>query len=208
MNRRDEQELIARAKAGSDSALSDLIKAHQASLYAFMLRLTGQPDLAEDVVQEAFVRVLKNLDRFDPKYRFSTWLFTIAKRLSVNWAQKFRPMSETDLVQSRQGPSETPLSLAECEETRERTAEMIDTALASLGENQREIVLLFHQQGWSIREISEYLDMPDGTIKSHLHRARRKMRQAIEQTMVVKVSDGVNERVLGRDVLTGVVSNV
>jgi RNA polymerase sigma-70 factor (ECF subfamily) len=102
MKRLQEQQLIARAKAGEAAAVAELIRCHQDSLYAFMLRMTGRPEVAEDVVQEAFVRVLKNLDRFDPRYRFSTWLFTIAKRLYVNWSQKFRPMSETDLVQGWQ----------------------------------------------------------------------------------------------------------
>ncbi|MBL1215979.1 MAG: RNA polymerase sigma factor [Planctomycetes bacterium] len=181
MTRHEEQELIVRAKAGDSVAISDLIKAHQDSLYAFMLRLTGRPEVAEDVVQEAFVRVLKNLDRFDPKYRFSTWLFTIAKRLNVNWSQKFHPVSETDYVQSCQGPGRSPLAQAASSEARRQVITMLDRALSGLGKIQREIILLFHQQDWSISEIAEYLDMPEGTIKSHLHRARRKMRHAMEE---------------------------
>lgn len=181
MTRQQEQELIVRAKAGDAAAISDLIRAHQDSLYAFMLRLTGRPEVAEDVVQEAFVRVLKNLDRFDPKYRFSTWLFTIAKRLNVNWSQKFHPVSETDFVQSCQGPGRSPLAQAASSEVRRQVITMLDRALSGLGKVQREIILLFHQQDWSIGEIAEYLDMPEGTIKSHLHRARRKMRHAMEE---------------------------
>jgi len=159
--------------------MTALVRAHQDSLYAFMLRMTGRPDVAEDVVQEAFVRVLKNLDRFDTKYRFSTWLFTIAKRLFVNWSQKFKPSPDSDLVGSWQGPPsrpETPVIVAEASST---AHDLLNLALLSLGETQREIVLLFHQQEWSIADISVYLSMPEGTIKSHLHRARRRMRTAI-----------------------------
>lgn len=179
MTRNDERELIRRAKRGDDEAMTALIRAHQDSLYAFMLRMTGRPDIAEDVVQEAFVRVLKNLDRFDTKYRFSTWLFTIAKRLFVNWSQKFRPSPDSDLVESWQSPPsrpETPVIVAEESSTAHN---LLNLALLSLGETQREIVLLFHQQQWSIADISVYLSMPEGTIKSHLHRARRRMRTAI-----------------------------
>ena len=80
------------------AAIEALIAAHQEALYAFMLRLSGKPHVAEDVVQEAFVRVLRNIDRFDTRFRFSTWLFTIAKRLYVNAMQKHRPAYDTDVV--------------------------------------------------------------------------------------------------------------
>lgn len=179
MNRKDERDLIYRAKRGDDAAMTALIRAHQDSLYAFMLRMSGRPDVAEDVVQEAFVRVLKNLDRFDTKYRFSTWLFTIAKRLFVNWSQKFKPTSDSDLVSSWQAPAGRPETATIAAESRQSVKELLNLALLSLGETQREIVLLFHQQEWPIAEISEYLAMPEGTIKSHLHRARRRMKTSI-----------------------------
>ncbi len=179
MTRTEERELIRRAKRGEDAALSALIRGHQDSLYAFMLRMSGRPDVAEDVVQEAFVRVLKNLDRFDTKYRFSTWLFTIAKRLFVNWSQKFKPSSDSDLVGAWRGPDQRPEASAFAAESHATTVDLLNNALMTLGESQREIVLLFHQQDWSISEISEYMQMPEGTIKSHLHRARRKMKSSI-----------------------------
>ena len=197
MTRAEEQELIARARCGDALAITALIKGHQDSLYAFMLRMSGRPEVAEDVVQEAFVRVLKNLDRFDPKYRFSTWLFTIAKRLYVNWVQKFHPASESEIVDGWRGNVAAPDVRAVMEENQARARLAIEHGLASLGEVQREIVLLFHQQNWSITDISDYLEMPEGTIKSHLHRARRKMREAIEQAGVVV------EETLGVPLLAG-----
>ncbi len=181
MLRAQEQQLIKRAKTGDAEAISSLIRAHQESLYAFMLRMSGRPEVAEDVVQEAFVRVLKNLDRFDPKYRFSTWLFTIAKRLYVNWVQKFHPIAESEIVNGWRSDDDSPVADAVGVETRTTARRAVAHGLASLGDAQREIVLLFHQQEWSIADISLYLSMPEGTIKSHLHRARRKMREAIEQ---------------------------
>ncbi len=181
MDRVNEQELIRRAKTGDAEAITGLIAAHQESLYAFMLRMSGRPELAEDVVQEAFVRVLKNLDRFDPRFRFSTWLFTIAKRLYVNWMQKFQPASETDLVNAWSAPIRPAEGEAVRTESRIAAREAVSTGLSCLGPTQLEIVLLFHQQEWSISDIAFYLNMPEGTIKSHLHRARRKMRAVIEE---------------------------
>jgi RNA polymerase sigma-70 factor (ECF subfamily) len=68
------------------------------------------------------------------------------------------------------------------DETIQNARSVIDFALAELGHQQREIILLFHQQNWPITEISVYLDMPEGTVKSHLHRARKRMKQAIESS--------------------------
>src|SRR5437870_7364175 len=107
MFKSSEQVLIRKAKAGDGKAIEGLIRAHQDALYAFMLRMSGRPDVAEDIVQEAFVRVLRNLDRFDSRFRFSTWLFTIAKRLYVNSIQKHRPMYDSDGVSEHHGQAQT-----------------------------------------------------------------------------------------------------
>jgi RNA polymerase sigma-70 factor (ECF subfamily) len=140
LDARTEKLTIDRARRGDRDAIAELIEAYQRPLEAFLFRLCGKHELAEDIAQEAFVRVIKSLHRFDDQYRFSTWLFTIGKRLLVNAQQKMKPVAE--------------------------------------------IVLLFHQQGWSVQRISEELGMPEGTIKSHLFRARRRMLFAIEQSGV------------------------
>ena len=188
MLKSSEVALIRKAKAGDGKAIEGLIRAHQDALFAFMLRMSGRPDVAEDIVQEAFVRVLKNLDRFDSRFRFSTWLFTIAKRLYVNAMQKHRPMYDSDMVGERQGDSGwlgPPDQRTLRDETMKNARDIIDFALAELGSLQREIILLFHQQNWPITEISVYLDMPEGTVKSHLHRARKRMKQAIESSQLM-----------------------
>jgi RNA polymerase sigma-70 factor (ECF subfamily) len=130
-------------------------------------------------VQEAFVRVLRNLDRFDDRFRFSTWLFTIARRLYVNHLQKHRPAYDSDSVGERAGALDGPEVLASSQESREHVKELLDVALLALNAQQREIVLLFHQQQWPIQDIADHLRMPEGTIKSHLHRARKRMHDAI-----------------------------
>lgn len=175
--------MIRRAMRGDGEAMAELIAAHTDGLYAFMLRMSGRPHLAEDIVQEAFVRVLRNIDRFDNRFRFSTWLFTIAKRLYVNAMQKHRPVYDTDTVGAARdtgGEDRSAPGIATRGETLESIRSVLDQALHCLSEQQREIVLLFHQQNWPISEISTYLDMPEGTVKSHLHRARRRMRTFIE----------------------------
>lgn len=180
MNRLDEQRLIEQAATGDKASAEALIKAHQASLYAYMLRMSGRPDIAEDIVQDAFVRVLTNLERFDPRFRFSTWLFTIAKRLYVNAMQKHRPVYDSEFVGAARGGWSEPSEPAIGEEEQMHTRECLEDALAGLNDEQRQIMLLFHQQEWPIAQIAQYLNMPEGTIKSHLHRGRRKMRRIFE----------------------------
>jgi len=181
MDRVEEQRIIERATAGDRAAAETLIRAHQASLYAYLLRLSGKPELAEDVVQDAFVRVLTNLHRFDPRFRFSTWLFTIAKRLFVNAQQKMRPVFDTDIVGGWTGKPDEPSAPAIERESVGNARAAIDRALATLGEEQREIIVLFHQMEWPITQIADYMKMPEGTVKSHLHRGRKKMRRVFEQ---------------------------
>jgi RNA polymerase sigma-70 factor (ECF subfamily) len=180
MDRRQEQRVIESAAAGDRSAAEALIRAHQASLYSYILRLSGKPELSEDIVQDAFVRVLTNLERFDPRFRFSTWLFTIAKRLLMNAAQKHRPVYDSDVVGAWSGNGEEPETPTIQRETQTHARQAIDGALAELGEDQRQIIILFHQQEWPISQIAAYMNMPEGTVKSHLHRGRRKMKKLFE----------------------------
>ncbi|MBX3359425.1 MAG: sigma-70 family RNA polymerase sigma factor [Phycisphaeraceae bacterium] len=179
MTRAEERDLIERAIAGDRSAAESCVRAHQASLFAYMLRISGRPDVAEDIVQDAFVRALTNLDRFDFRFRFSTWLFTIAKRLYVNACQKHRPCYDSDAVEVFQGAGRRPEANTIDDEVSDNVSAAVRHALAALPEEQREVVVLFYQLEWPISQIAEYLGMPEGTVKSHLHRSRRRMRDAL-----------------------------
>ncbi|HWB20643.1 MAG TPA: sigma-70 family RNA polymerase sigma factor, partial [Phycisphaerales bacterium] len=141
-----EHALIRKAKLGDADAIESLIRAHQDALYAFILRMSGRPEMAEDVVQESFVRVLSNLDRFDDRFRFSTWVFTIAKRLYVNMRQKQAPVCDTDSLNFHAGAVDGPAGISEHNEGLQNTRGILDAALASLTDQQREVILLFHQQ--------------------------------------------------------------
>ncbi len=179
MDRAEEHALVRRAKEGDEEAIADLIRAHQDGLYRFILRMSGRPEVAEDVVQEALVRVLKNLRRFDSRFRFSTWLFTIAKRLYMNANQKLSPTFDTDAVGVRPAAGPSPDQQNAHWETIANARQLLDEVLATLPQQQREIMLLFHQFNWSIADIAEHLDMPRGTVKSHLHRGRARMKRSI-----------------------------
>ena len=189
MKRSEEFALVRRAKEGDEEAIEALIRAHQDALYAFILRMSGRPETAEDIVQEALVRVLSNLRRFDSRFRFSTWLFTIAKRLYMNLSQKLGPTYDTNAVEIRPVGGRGPAGAVAWTETMDNARDLIDDALTVLPAQQREIIMLFHQHNWAIAEIAEHLHMPQGTVKSHLHRGRNRMRRHLE------ASGGMHRRV-------------
>jgi len=176
MDRKEERDLIERAIAGERTAAGDLIRAHQHSVYGYILRMCGRPEVAEDIVQEAFVRVLGNLHRFDFRFRFSTWLFTIARRLYMNAMAKNKPVYDTDFVGSMGATKNIPESQIFHDERQSVQHDALQQALLALTEEQREIIILFHQLDWSISLIASHLEMPEGTIKSHLHRGRKRLR--------------------------------
>ncbi len=180
MTPRAERALIRRVLAGDRAAAEELVKAHQGSLYAYMLRMTSRPEVAEDVVQEAFVRAFVHLKRYDPRFRFSTWLFTIAKRLHVNACQRLAPSFDTDTVGAFAGRLVGAAGPSERHEQGEGVRHALDDAMSVLTDDQREAIVLFYQLDWSVEQIAEYLDQPEGTVKSHLHRGRRRLRETLE----------------------------
>jgi len=182
MKRSEELKLIRRAAAGDRDAAEVFIRAFQGQLFAYMLRMSGRPDIAEDIVQDAFVRVLTNLDRFDPRFRFSTWLFTIARRLYLNTVQKHAPSYNSEVLEGRAGTrNDAPEDIAIERDSEAILKDQLQRGLAMLTIEQREILILFHQQNWPIWLIAQNLEMPEGTVKSHLHRGRRRMREILTQ---------------------------
>jgi RNA polymerase sigma-70 factor (ECF subfamily) len=188
MTRQHERTLLARAARGDRDAAAECIRAHQGPVYAYILRMCGRPEVAEDVVQEAFVRVLSNLDRYDPRFRFSTWLFTIARRVYLNTQQRKRAYPSTDLVAFLRDDAESP---AERLDERAFVGSNHDRAMRQLTEVQREVLVLFHQLDWPIALIAQHLELPQGTVKSHLHRARQRLRVLLTET---RRPDHIQER--------------
>jgi RNA polymerase sigma-70 factor (ECF subfamily) len=191
MDHADEIQVIRQAKQGDPAAFAQLIESHQERLYRFLLRTSNQTELVEDAVQDAFIRVLKNIDRFDERYRFSTWLFTIARRLLLNSLQKKRPLNAGDWLDA--ASSSVMEHSAETTDAcdREFAAEILDGAMETLTPHQREIVILYHHKGKTVNQVADLLGMPEGTIKSHLHRARRRMRDwmSSSDSVMARVED-------------------
>src|SRR5690606_38052804 len=144
MTRDEERSLIERAQRGDRAAAEALVRAQQPSLFAYMLRMSGRRDVAEDITQEALFRALSNIDRFDTRYRFSTWLFTIAKRLHMNVCERRRPIFDTDALTSWRCPGQSVAGAAGDRDGRAHVHDELQAGLDELPERQREILILFH----------------------------------------------------------------
>jgi len=180
MQKLQELQLVRRAARGDLSAAEMLIRRHQSGVHAYIYRMCGRWDVAEDVTQEAFLRVLSSLHNFNENFRFSTWLFTIARRVWLNMCEKKRPSSAGDASDIWAARKDDRVgSIGRDAEQRGMAKDAIQSALLLLSTEQREAIVLFHQLEWPIRLISEHMELPEGTVKSHLHRGRQRLRSEL-----------------------------
>ncbi len=179
-SREREQELIDRARAGEESALRELVDLHKDRLFAFIWRMVRHHHDAEEITQEAFLKAFASLESFSSHYRFSTWLFTIGYRVCLNHLRRKRAMTgELDFASLPREEGGAPAEWIESEEAG-RLRRMLWSAVNRLSTPQRATVLLFYRQEFSCHEIARVLELPLATVKSHLHRARKRLRGMLE----------------------------
>ena len=166
-------ELVLRARAGDGPAFGALVDRHMRAVYVVALSVTGRHDDADDASQEAFMVALERLEECRSPDRFAGWLMTIVRNRSRNLVRR-EVLRRTEAVPagaSAKGPTpERVFEQVELEETLTR-------ALGELPEVQRKIVLLHDLEGWKHREIAQQLGIPSGTVRSHLHLARKALKQ-------------------------------
>lgn len=177
---RQERRLIAKARQGCQASARRLVDAHKDRLAAFVWRIVRDHHDTEEICQDAFCRAFGALDTFSAQYRFSTWLFTIAYRVCLNRIRRKQMLSgEIDMSVYAGAEPDQAEQLAQSEEAR-RLKALIWGAVDDLSAPQRAAILLFYREGQSCNEIARILDMPMATVKSHLHRARNRLRAALE----------------------------
>ena len=179
-SRSAERRLIRRAQRGDERALRDLIDSHKDRLFAFVLRTVRNHQDAEDVCQEAFLRAFRSLDSFNLDYRFSTWLFTIGYRLCLNSLRSRKDVT-ADLDFTALPTADVPVDTGSAlsEEARQ-LKDLVWEAVDRLSTAQRATVLLCYRYGQGCAEIAEVLQLPVATVKSHLHRARGRLKDILE----------------------------
>jgi RNA polymerase sigma-70 factor (ECF subfamily) len=179
LSRRKEIRLIEGAQRGCGVSARELIDAHKDRLFAFVWRILRDHHDAEEICQEAFLRAFASLNSFSREYRFSTWLFTIAYRLCLNLLRRRPPLSG-DVELSTFDAGEQPVAdiVANSEEAH-RLKDAVWSSVDQLSVHQRATVLLFYREGLSCEDIGKVLEMPVATVKSHLHRARMRLREML-----------------------------
>jgi RNA polymerase sigma-70 factor (ECF subfamily) len=173
----EERAWVERAKRGDEEAFKMLVERFREQAYGLALRIVRSPADAEEVAQDSFVRAWQALPRFRGEARFGTWLYSIVSRRAIDRAKQLRARRERETefdgewgaVAGGEEPSEV-----ERIESRQTTARL----LAALTDIQRNVVTLFYLEDQSVEQVSASLGMPEGTVKTHLFRARRLLREA------------------------------
>ena len=171
----DEPALVEKVRRGEAQAFDSLVSRYMRRAFAVAFRLLGNREDAEDLVQETFLTVLKKIDTFERGRAFSPWFFRILVNRGLN-ARKARALRTTDaLPEDAAAGGASPERAAERAELRGR----LRAAMDGLPERQRVIVELFELEGFGGAEIAEILEISDGTVRWHLHEARKTLRQAL-----------------------------
>ena len=179
-------------KSGDARAFSTLVQRHRGPVYNFILRYVGHRQRAEDLLQETWLKVVRSSSEWQPKARFTTWVYTIARNLCVDSARKesFRKTDSLDAPASADGPEGRTvgdLVPDEAGPTPDRAAHnvrlrpLIEQALHSLPTEQREVFLLREYQGIGFKEIAEVTGVNENTVKSRMRYALEGLRKRLSE---------------------------
>lgn len=184
-----DQEVIARAREGREAAYRELIGRYQRPVLSLIFRLVRDRELSEDLAQETFVKVLNALDRYDPNQKFSSWIFKIAHNTAIDQLRKKEvatlSLDGSPHAESTDEAEATLFTAVSSDETPEEfTASReigseIERALATLRPEYRTVVILAHVEGRPYEEIAEIMELPLGTVKTFIHRARNELKKSL-----------------------------
>jgi RNA polymerase sigma-70 factor, ECF subfamily len=186
---RTDQELVRLCLKGQERAAHELVSRYQRPVFSFIYRMVRDRELAEDLAQDTFIRAFDNLGKYDPAYKFSSWLFKVGHNLTVDHIRR----RELDTVSIHGAPDAVTSDQQEAtsvslESDFERPDELlearqlgasIEEAIDRLRPEYRTAILLRHVEGYSYDEISEVMEIPLGTVKTYIHRARAELQDML-----------------------------
>ena len=184
-----DQEVVALARDGREAAYRELIRRYERPVFSLVLRMVRDRQLAEDLSQETFIKALNAIGSYRPEFKFSSWIFKIANNaaidhlrrreldtLSLDGAPHAATPEEIEATALQVGDKgETPLEELEAREL----GSAIERAIAQLRPEYRACILLRHVEGLAYEEIAQSLDLPLGTVKTYIHRARHELRDLL-----------------------------
>jgi len=180
------------AQQGRDAAYRELIRRYERPVFSLVYRMVRDREVAEELAQDTFVKALNNIERYSPEFKLSSWLFKIANNLAIDHLRRGRlptvslsgapdaaTASEIEAT-SFEVASRTPSALEDLEARELGSA--IERAIGRLRPEYRSCIIMRHVEGRSYEEIASTLDLPLGTVKTYIHRARQELRRALEDT--------------------------
>jgi RNA polymerase sigma-70 factor, ECF subfamily len=184
-----DQDVVLRARSGQEAAYRELIRRYERPVFALLFRMVRDRELAEDLAQETFVKALNAIDSYRPEFKFSSWIFKIGNNAAIDHLRRREldtlsldgsPHAETpEAMQATAlqigARQESPLDTVEAKEL----GTAIEAAIGSLRPEYRSCILLRHVEGRAYEEIAEMLNLPLGTVKTYIHRARNELRQSL-----------------------------
>jgi len=171
-------ELLAAVANGDAAAFERLYEATRAKLYGVVLRILGRPELADEVIQETYLKVWKMADQFDPSVASPiTWMVAMARNRAIDIVRRKPELSIEDEPEAMAVAAEIPAPLARREMTEE--LKRLLTCLARLDPEKQRIVLLAYYSGWSRDQLARKLDIPVNTIKTWLRRSLLEIRHCM-----------------------------
>jgi RNA polymerase sigma-70 factor, ECF subfamily len=188
-----DERLVDEALAGDRDAFGALVMRHQRGLVNYIFRLIGSRDLAMDLAQEVFMKVYVSLDSFDPRYRFTTWLYRIASNSAIDHLRRKQPRTlslsgptaeEDAAPPALAGNDPTPDDMLRLRELEAR----LDAAITELPMSYRQLILLRHRQHCRYDEIARITRLPLGTVKNRIFRAREILRAQLSDLLDAEVT--------------------
>ena len=189
-----DHELVTRAQTGSEKAYRELLGRYQRPVFSIIYRMIRDREQAEDLAQETFVRVFNNIDRYDPRFKFSSWIFKIATNLTIDHIRR-KELNTVSIDGSRNATTAeqieaTSITIASPDENPEELLEAkelgveIEGAIGKLRPEYKAAILLRHVEGREYQEIAEILSLPLGTVKTYIHRGRNELREQLQHLRV------------------------
>ena len=172
--------LVARVRDGDIDALGELYERYESQVYRTATAITHDKRMAEDILQEVFLRINRYADSFDQTQPFEPWLYRITVNLCYTWTNRTKRWVHTfqDAIERLKAPSKRdPERVAESREQRA----ILRRAIDGLPNSHRVVVVLYYLEGLSVKEVAYALGVPEGTVKSRLYYARQKLRKAVTE---------------------------
>ncbi|MDQ6826110.1 MAG: sigma-70 family RNA polymerase sigma factor [Candidatus Eremiobacteraeota bacterium] len=174
LRRVEDSDLVQAALSGKVEAFGELVERYERAVYNLCLRTLRDAEEGKDATQEAFLKAFRALRTFRQGAKFSTWIFSIAYHGCCDRLARRKRFS-TDELPERADPAPGPALVAEAHED----ARTLRAAIDALPEKYRAVITLFHLQGKQYEEIAAVLDLPVGTVKTHLFRAKEQLRKLL-----------------------------